>query len=278
MICFPKAKINPGLNIIEKRDDGFHNIETVFYPLQWCDVLEVIGSESGIRSLEKKEKIEFMLSGLNVNGDFKNNLCVKAYDLLDKEFDLPAVKIHLHKIIPMGAGLGGGSADAAFTLKLLNVIFNLKLNIDVLKNYAQQLGSDVPFFIENAPVFAHGRGELMEKINVSLKEHFILIVKPGIHISTAEAYSNVKLNKPEKSIKEILRLPITEWKNFLKNDFEETVFRKFPLINEIKNKMYEQGALYVSMSGSGSAVYGIFKEVSFGEKEFSNCTTWSGKL
>ncbi|MFI5219026.1 MAG: 4-(cytidine 5'-diphospho)-2-C-methyl-D-erythritol kinase [Bacteroidia bacterium] len=278
MICFPKAKINLGLNIIEKRDDGFHNIETVFYPLQWCDVLEVIGSESGIRSLEKKEKIEFMLSGLNVNGDFKNNLCVKAYDLLDKEFDLSAVKIHLHKIIPMGAGLGGGSADAAFTLKLLNVIFNLKLNIDVLKNYAQQLGSDVPFFIENAPVFAHGRGELMEKINVSLKEHFILIVKPGIHISTAEAYSNVKLNKPEKSIKEILRLPITEWKNFLKNDFEETVFRKFPLINEIKNKMYEQGALYVSMSGSGSAVYGIFKEVSFGEKEFSNCTTWSGKL
>lgn len=274
MLAFPNAKINLGLNITEKRSDGFHNIETVFYPVQWCDALEVLKLEVGGRRLE--EKINFNSSGLGIEGDGKNNLCVKAFELLDKDFDLPPVKMHLHKVIPTGAGLGGGSSDAAFTLKLLDEVFDLKLDNNVLKDYALQLGSDCSFFVENVPVVAYGRGELMEKINLSLKEYFILIVKPAVHISTADAYSLVKPKPPAKSLKEIIQLPVEEWKATLTNDFEESVIKQFPVIAEIKDNMYAQGAIYASMSGSGSAVYGIFKSNNYDKSVFKNCTLWEG--
>lgn len=276
MVCFPNAKINLGLNILSKRSDGYHNIETVFYPVQWHDALEIMKSEVG--SQKSEEKIKFNSSGLIIEGDEKNNLCVKAFDLLDKEFGLPQVKMHLHKVIPLGAGLGGGSSDGAFTLQLLNELFDLKLSKDNLKNYAKQLGSDCSFFVENVPVLAKGRGELLEKINLSLAEYFILIAKPDVHISTAEAYELVRPEKSPPSLKEIIQLPIIKWKDILKNDFEKSVFEKFPVIEALKNKMYQQGAVYASMSGSGSTVYGIFKKKSYDKNVFKNCHVWEGVM
>lgn len=284
MVCFPNAKINLGLHIIEKRSDGFHDIETVFYPVAWCDVLESIRYQdtsirtevSGIRT--KENKIEFTSSGIGVDVAAENNLCVKAFQLLDQKFNLPAVKMHLHKIIPMGAGLGGGSADAAFTLKLLNDLFDLKQSHNDLKIIATQLGSDCSFFIDNTPAFASGRGEVLETLQVNLKGFFILIVKPAVHVSTADAYANVKPAKPSQSLREIIKLPVGEWKSKLKNDFEESVFAKHPLIAAIKNKLYTQGAVYASMSGSGSSVFGIFEKKSFVKEDFKECVVWDGIL
>lgn len=277
MVCFPNAKINLGLHIIEKRSDGFHNIETVFYPVQWCDVLESIRTD--VSSIKTREsKIEFTSSGIGVDVVAENNLCVKAFQLMDKKFNLPAVKMHLHKIIPMGAGLGGGSADAAFTLKLLNDLFDLKQSHTDLKISAAQLGSDCSFFIDNTPAFASGRGEVLETVQVNLKGFYILIVKPAVHVSTADAYANVKPATPSQSLKEIIMLPVSEWKNALKNDFEESVFAKHPLIAAIKNKLYAQGAVYASMSGSGSSVFGIFEKKNFVKDEFKECVMWEGVL
>jgi 4-diphosphocytidyl-2-C-methyl-D-erythritol kinase len=274
MVCFPNAKINLGLDVIEKRNDGFHNIETVFYPVQWCDVLEIIED----RTHKSNDEIIFSATGLSVDGEIKNNLCVKAIQLLKKFFKIPDIKMHLHKIIPMGAGLGGGSSDAAFTLKLMNEYFHLNLSSGDLENYAKQIGSDCSFFIDNVPAFASKRGEILEKIDLDLKEYFILIVQPDVHVSTAEAYSMVKPAMPQKSIKEIIRLPIAEWKTFLKNDFEKNVFEKFPIIDEIKSKMYQQEALYSSMSGSGSAVYGIFEKKAYDKNIFKDFLVYDGRL
>jgi 4-diphosphocytidyl-2-C-methyl-D-erythritol kinase len=274
MVCFPNSKINLGLNIIEKRSDGYHNIETVFYPVQWCDVLEVVED----RSRKTEDKINFSSSGFNIDGDAKNNLCLKAFQLLKKDFRLPSLKMHLHKIIPMGAGLGGGSSDAAFTLKLFNELFHLNLNSEKLKDYAKQIGSDCSFFIDNDPVFASGKGELMENINLSLKGYFILIAKPDAHIFSADAYNMIKPERPKNTIKEIIDLPISEWKTLLKNDFEKLAFEKYPIISNLKNKMYQQGATYSSMSGSGSSVYGIFEKKLFDKNVFIDCIVYEGIL
>lgn len=266
MICFPNAKINIGLNIIEKRGDGFHNIETVFYPVRWCDALEVV--EKQVSSIKYQDKIKLSLSGLEVMGDWKANLVVKAYQLLDGDFDLPPVKIHLYKNIPMGAGLGGGSADGAFALKLLNEKFDLKLNHSKLKVYAQQLGSDCSFFIDNHPAFAEGRGEELKKIDMDLSQYHIVIVRPPVHVTTAEAYNEVRPARPVTSLRELIQFPVKEWKNYIQNDFEESVFKKYPVIKEIKEKLYLLGALYASMSGSGSAVYAIFDKETSVENAF----------
>ncbi len=274
MVCFPNAKINLGLNILEKRSDGYHNIETVFYPVKWCDVLEVVED----KSQKAEEEVKFSASGLNVDGEIKNNLCLKAYQFLKKDFQLPPLKMHLHKIIPMGAGLGGGSSDTAFTLKLINELFDLKINKDVLKNYAAQIGSDCSFFMENVPVMAKEKGELMEKINLNLKGLFILIVKPGVQISTADAYRMVAPQRPERSLKAIIEMPMHEWRIFLKNDFEKYVLEKFPVIGEIKGKMYQQGAIYASMTGSGSAVYGIFEKTIYNKNDFNKNIVYEGIL
>lgn len=250
MVTFPNCKINIGLNVIGKRTDGYHDIETVFYPIAVKDALEVLPSK----------KFNFQLSGIAVNGSTDQNLCVKAFNLLKKDFPgLPQVSIHLHKAIPTGAGLGGGSADGAFMLLLLNEQFELKLTQEKLISYALQLGSDCPFFIHNTPCFATGRGENLTPVEFDLSLYKIVLVNPAIQISTKEAFARLTLPKPLKNILHIIHQPIQTWKDDLKNDFEESVFQLFPSIKMIKDELYNLGALYSSMTGSGSTVFGIFK-------------------
>lgn len=249
MLAFPNCKINLGLNIIAKRPDGYHDIETVFYPLPLQDVLEIISSD----------KLEFSSSGGSIPGDPEENLCVKAWHLLKQDFPrLPPVKIHLYKNIPIGAGLGGGSSDAAQTLILLNEKFSLGINREQFARYALQLGSDCAFFIYNQPCFATGRGEELETLRLNLGAYSFLLVAPPVHIDTRWAYSLIKPRLPALSLKEILRLPVEQWKGRMKNDFEEGVFENYPMIKAVKEQLYVKGALYAAMSGSGSAVFGIF--------------------
>ena len=260
MIAFPNCKINLGLNIIRRRIDNYHDIETVFYPLNFTDVLEIIPSQLN--------KIEFTVTGLPLSNS-EDNLCVKAYNLLKKDFPaLPFIKMHLHKAIPTGAGLGGGSSDAAFTLKLLNDKFTLNLTSAQLQDYASQLGSDCPFFIVNKPCFASGRGEYLLPININLSPFKIILVNPSIHIDTSHAFSGIMPKLPIKSVKEIILQPITTWKQELINDFEIPVFENYPEIKKIKETLYEQGALYASLTGSGSTVYGLFNNTAFINTDF----------
>lgn len=253
MILFPNCKINLGLQILRKRDDGFHDLETVFYPLPWQDAIEVIQHPSPLTD------IEFSGTGIKVGGSLSNNICVKAYQLLRTDFpQLPAVKMHLHKTIPMGAGLGGGSADGAFTLLLLNKKFNLGLSEVALMDYALQLGSDCPFFIRNKPCFATGRGEIMEDVKLDLSGYKFVLVNPRIHINTGWAFSQIKPAGKRQSIREIIQLPVDEWHEKLVNDFEEPAAKYHPEIAGVKDALRQQGALYASMTGSGSTVYGIF--------------------
>lgn len=254
MITFPNAKINLGLNIVEKRPDGYHNLETVFYPIPVKDALEFVPSAKAATS--------FSLSGIEVGGDAESNLVMRALRLLEKDFSIPPIDIFMEKAIPFGAGLGGGSADAAFMLKMLNAEFRLQLSDCQLEAYAAQLGADCAFFIKNKPVFATGIGTVFEPIDFSLKGYFLVLVKPDIHVSTPLAYSLVRPHAPEFPLKEWLQKPIEEWKGHVVNDFELSVFTKFPAIAAIKDELYRQGALYASMSGSGSSVFGLFdKEV-----------------
>lgn len=253
MILFPNAKINLGLNVIEKRPDGFHNIETVFYPINWCDALEVLEGGSKPFDLET--------TGLTVAGPIEENIIFKAWKALSAEVKLPHLKVNLHKVLPMGAGLGGGSSDAAFFLKIANQKFSLGLSQEQLTNIARNLGADCAFFIENTPVFAVGKGDEFSSVKVNLKDYRILVVHPGINSNTKEAYDGVIPNKPLRSVKEIVENePISNWKNCLVNDFEKSIFKKYPEVEKLKNQLYEAGAIYASMSGSGSAVFGIFKD------------------
>ena len=251
MISFPNAKINIGLNVVSKRADGYHNLETIFYPVKLADILEIVDSD----------KPELSISGIQIEGPLSENLILRAYRLLKNDFDLPPVKFHLHKIIPFGAGLGGGSSDAAFLLKMLNAYFNLTINTKQLKKYASQIGADCPFFIENKPAFASGIGDRLNSINLDLSGFEILIVKPRISVSTGEAYKNVVPSKPKFNLNEIEKAPIELWKDLVTNDFEQSVFPVYPEIREIKETLYNLGALYSSMSGSGSAVFGIFRHL-----------------
>ncbi len=251
MISFPNAKINLGLHVTEKRPDGFHNLETVFYPVGWSDVLEfVISAEFG-----------FTTSGIPISGVPESNLVIKAYQLLKEEFNLPALKIHLHKNIPFGAGLGGGSSDGAFMLVMLNKTFNLDISEERLIGYAARLGSDCPFFVLNKPVFATGRGEVMNIVNMKINGLFIILVKPPFEVSTAQAFQFVVPKKSEDSLPELLSQPVQKWKNIISNQFELSVFQNYPEIEGVKSKLYESGAVYASMSGSGSCVFGIFDQL-----------------
>lgn len=253
MILFPNCKINLGLRILRKREDGFHDLETVFYPVPLQDAVEIIQHPQPITD------VEFSLSGLKVEGNLSDNICVKAYHLLKNDFQqLPPIKMHLHKTIPLGAGLGGGSADGAFTLLLLNKKFNLGLAEESLVRYALKLGSDCPFFIRNTPCFATGRGELMESLALDLSPYKFVLVNPGIHINTGWAFSQIKPAAAGASLKKIISLPVEEWKTSLKNDFEEAVFGLHPSIKECKDALYKAGAVYSSMTGSGSTLFGIF--------------------
>ena len=254
MLIFPNAKINIGLRVLEKRPDGYHNIETLFCPVSLCDVLEIVPA---IEEVQEGQPSIDITGGMDT-GAIANNLVVKAYNLLKKDFDIPPVKIHLHKVIPPGAGLGGGSSDAAFTLKGLNGLFNLRLTDEVLITYASQLGSDCAFFIRNTPMLGYGRGEILKNIEDFPDGLHVAIVNPGIHIGTAEAYRGVKPDSSGSPLHELLEMPVTEWRNSIVNAFEESVCEKHPVIKEIKEEIYKLGAVYASMTGSGSSVYGLF--------------------
>lgn len=250
MVIFPFCKINLGLNIISKRPDGYHNLDTCFYPLPFYDVLEIVHADD----------FGCTVTGMAINGDTEDNLCVKAYRLLARHHDLPPVHIHLYKNIPSGAGLAGGSSDAAHTLLLLNRKFGLELDSGQLAAYALQLGSDCPFFIYDQPMLGSGRGEVLSPVTVQLEAYTIVLVIPGIHVSTKEAFSGIVAQQPGAPIAGIITRPVEEWKNALVNDFEATVFKQHPQLEVIKKTLYATGALYASLTGTGSVVYGIFKK------------------
>jgi 4-diphosphocytidyl-2-C-methyl-D-erythritol kinase len=255
MVLFPNCKINLGLHITRKREDGYHDLETVFYPIGIKDVLEIIQAPS------LTQAFNFSSTGLPIQGNPTDNLCAKAYQLLKNDFpQIPSIQIHLHKQIPMGAGLGGGSADGAFALKLLNQLFHLDISENRLIQYALELGSDCPFFIINQACIGKGRGELLERLTLDLSQYQFLIVNPGIHIGTGWAFSQIRPKPVEHSLMSLINQPITTWKDHLINDFEAPVMASYPEIAQIKKALYQAGALYASMSGSGSTLYGIFEK------------------
>ena len=267
MITFPNAKINLGLNIVEKRPDGYHNLETIFYPINLQDALEVTRRENN------DKEYTLHISGSPLEGEPEDNLVVKAYKLLKKDYPgLLPVDIHMYKHIPACAGLGGGSSDAACMIKLLNDKFSLGLSTERMEEYAVKLGADCAFFIRNKPVFATGIGNLFEPVELSLKGYHIILIKPDIFVSTRDAFAEIKPVRPAVSLKEIVRQPMETWKNSMKNDFEDSVFKKFPEIAAIKDELYDLGAVYAAMSGSGSSVYGIFKApIENVEDKFCGC-------
>ena len=251
MIVFPNAKINIGLNVVSKRDDGYHNLETIFYPVKLTDALEFADGEETILSI----------SGIQIEAAPEDNLIIKAYNLLKSDFNLPNLKFHLHKVIPFGAGLGGGSSDAAFTLKMLNEYFELGLSTLKLETYAAEIGADCPFFIQNKPTFATGIGNKFHNIELNLSDYEIVILKPNISVSTPDAYKNVIPRNPKYRLTEIVKTPVESWKNLVVNDFEKSIFPKHPQIASLKQLLYDLGAVFASMSGSGSAVFGIFRHL-----------------
>jgi len=265
MISFPNCKINIGLNIIGKRTDGFHNIETVFYPLTLCDALEILPAT------HDPVKDQFSLQGMEMDDDSEQNLCMKALRLMQNERSIQPMKIVLMKKIPVGAGLGGGSSDAAYTLKMLNDYSSAGYSNEQLIGMSSKLGSDCAFFIINKPVFASGKGDQMTPVSLSLTGSTIVIIKPPVFVSTSEAYSGTTPVVSERSLKELIQLPVSEWRDVIKNDFEKTIFMNHPEIAAIKQKMYDMGAVYASMSGSGSSVFGIFKESLNAPDAFPNC-------
>lgn len=266
MISFPNAKINLGLNIVSKRPDGYHNLETVFYPLPIKDALEIIVSESGNDS--------FSELGIKTGTSSHDNLVMRALSLMREHYSFPKLEVHLLKKIPFGAGIGGGSADAAFMLKLINAKFELGATDNELAGLATKLGADCPFFIYNRPLFASGIGEVFEDIDLSLNGFNLVLVKPHIHVSTKDAFALVNPKLPEISLKEIVKHSVTEWRNVMANDFEKSIFPKYPTIEAIKQKLYDLGAVYASMSGSGSAVYAIFENKPNLKGYFADCYLW----
>ena len=251
MIFFPGCKINIGLHVVSKRADGYHDLETLMFPVRGlCDAVEIIRSRT--------TGVEFTSSGLPVGGPVQKNLCVRAYEQVRRAYPISGVKIHLHKRVPMGAGLGGGSADAACVIRGLSQLFGLRLSISTMEALAAEIGSDTSFFIADRPAIATGRGEVLTPYGLSLQGYRLVIVKPDTGVSTAGAYARVTPHKPEISLTEKLALPVERWRGEIVNDFEESVFPQYPQIGQVKRQLYDLGALYASMSGSGSAVYGIF--------------------
>lgn len=268
MILYPPAKINLGLRIVRKRPDGYHDLETGLVPVPWRDALEVIRSDA----------FSFETSGLPIPGQAANNLCVRAYHLLQQDYDLPPVAVHLHKIIPMGAGLGGGSSDAASMLVLLNDLFELALSPTALEAYAAQLGSDCPFFIDPRPRLATGTGTTLEDLPLDLSGQHLVIVYPDVAVTTAEAYARVAPRQPDSDLRTLLTQPTETWKDRLVNDFEISVFQQHPELADIKAQLYQAGAIYASLSGSGSALYGLFSAPVDLPNDWKRYTTWQGAL
>lgn len=267
MVVFPNAKINLGLNILRKRSDGYHELESCFYPVMWRDGLEII---------EAKET-KMTCSGIQIPED-GDNIVLMAYHLLKNDFDLPPVHMHLHKVIPIGAGLGGGSADAAFALKLLNDQFSLNIDENQLETYAAQLGADCAFFIKNKAAIATGIGEKLSSIDLALGGKFLVLVYPELHISTREAYASITPKLPEHNLQDVLlKSDISAWQGVVVNDFEKPIVEKYPQLIELKQALIDSGSIYTSMSGSGSCFYGIYEEevdISFPD----HYKTWSGQI
>lgn len=272
MIVFPNAKINIGLFVTGKRPDGFHNLETVFYPVGLSDILEIGPGESG------SALCHFVNTGIEIGGDPEKNLIVKAWHLLAEDYPLSPVNIHLHKLIPFGAGLGGGSADAAFTLKALNEYFDLHISDGELSRKAACLGSDCAFFIHNKPAFASGKGEILEPLELSLQGYRLVLVKPAFGVSTPEAYAGICPQPASYDLHQLNVLPPEEWKEFVGNDFEKNLFRKYPRLAAIKQELYEAGAFYASMTGSGSAIYGLFRQTEEIRVSMPDCFVWQELL
>lgn len=283
MLVFPNIKINLGLFITGKRPDGYHNIESIFYPVQWHESLEIIERGQSVSDFPEIQtqaevgKVRFTSYGIPIPGNVDSNLCIKVYQLLEEWFNMPSVDIHLLKTLPIGAGLGGGSADAAFTLRALKDYFQLRVSDAEAKDLLARVGSDCPFFWENKPMFVFGRGEKIRPIDLDLSVYYILIVNPNIHISTKEAYAGVKPAPPAIDLEMIPSIEVDGWKDILVNDFEASIFPSYPIIREIKEELYNRGALYASMTGSGSTLYGIFRDLP-DEEPFRGYMTWKGRL
>ena len=273
MLVFPNAKLNLGLYITQRRPDGFHTLESVFVPLPWTDALEILPAVPG-------QPTSLTLTGRPIPGDPATNLCVRAYELLQADFpQLPPVQIYLHKIVPIGAGLGGGSADAAFALKATNELFNLKLSMETLESYARRLGSDCAFFIRNQPVLAVEKGDVFEKINLTLAGVPCVVVYPNLHISTGEAYARITPQPPQYPLREALAQPMEAWRDTVSNDFETALTPTHPVLAEIKQQLYAAGATYASLSGSGSAVYGLWATGEPAATQWpAEYTVWQGVL
>ncbi|MEO6405472.1 MAG: 4-(cytidine 5'-diphospho)-2-C-methyl-D-erythritol kinase [Ferruginibacter sp.] len=253
MVVFPHCKINIGLQVLDKRPDGYHNIKTLFYPLPLKDVLEIIEVPY------QQNQISFSSTGLNISTPATKNICVKAYEAFRAVYpDIPKVKMHLHKVIPMGAGLGGGSSDAAFVLKLLNKKFSAGINEEQIIQLAASLGSDCAFFTQNDPCLGEGRGEILTPVKLDLSTYKILLIYSAIQINTADAFKNIHKSENIADLSDVINLPIAEWKDHITNDFEKTIFPLYPQLKILKEKLYNEGALFASMSGSGSSIYGIF--------------------
>jgi 4-diphosphocytidyl-2-C-methyl-D-erythritol kinase len=256
LLTFPNAKLNLGLYVTARRPDGYHSLESVFLPLPWADVLEVLPAPKG------QEAASLALTGRPIPGEVATNLCLKAYELLKADFPaLPAAQLHLHKIVPIGAGLGGGSADAAFALRAISDVFKLNLSVEVLESYARRLGADCAFFIQNQPRLALEKGDVFEDISLNLAGTACVVVYPGLHISTAEAYARIVPQAPKMPLRAALAQPIGTWRDTVSNDFETALTPTYPVLADIKQQLYAAGATYASLSGSGSAVYGLFAGV-----------------
>ncbi len=268
MIRFPNAKINLGLHIVSRRPDGYHNLETVFYPIGLQDALEIVPSSGGETTLS--------LSGIVIDGDARDNLVMRAWQRLSERFELPAVDILLHKVIPFGAGLGGGSSDAAFLLAMARDQYQLPLSDDELDGIAASLGADCPFFLHNQPLLAKGIGTEFESVSLSLKGYYLVLVKPAVAVPTAVAYSLVTPALPDEPVEVTIARPVGEWRDRLVNDFEKSVFARFPEVGAIKEALYTHGAVYASMSGSGSSVFGLFEQPIDLKSAFPDCFVWSG--
>lgn len=268
MVVFPNAKINIGLNIVEKRPDGFHNLESCFYPVGWSDVLEILPATD----------FAFRSSGVDIPEGGGGNLCQRAYDLVAADYPIEPVDMHLLKCIPVGAGLGGGSADAAFTITALNALFNLNIPEQQQQDYARKLGSDCAFFVQNKAAYCFNKGDEFDKIGLNLAGKWIVLVNPGVHIPTAAAYAGIVPQQSGQDLRTVLLQPIEVWKDQVKNDFEATIFPKYPLLAELKAQLYQFGAQYASMSGSGSTVYGIFEQETNLADEFCDYKVWQGLL
>jgi 4-diphosphocytidyl-2-C-methyl-D-erythritol kinase len=272
MILFPKAKINLGLSITGKRPDGFHNIETIFYPVNICDALEFVESDN-------TEKTDILtVTGIETGSSTDDNLVMKSVKLLREKHLFPSLKIHLHKVIPAGAGLGGGSSDASFMLKSLNRHYGLDISSEELRSMALGLGSDCPFFLDCEPSFASGRGEILKPLALDLSKYYLVLLNPGIGVNTREAYQNCSPATPLFDLYNIEKVSINEWKNVVFNDFEGYVFRKHPVIGQLKEGLYQAGALFSSMSGSGSSVFGIFAKEPALPGKLQDYLIWEGPM